>query len=181
MRGRRSRAARRGQATIELILTLFAFCTIFFMYIQSSMGFAVANYIQYATFMGARAYQAADGSSGAQLTNANFYLDQMLGAGGNRFGNMAKPTGSGLNAGYAPNLSPGSRLNNWQVGVTFTYKANLFLAPLIPGMTSSSGQVQLQSQSWLGQDPNNQDCTSVMTGIKGKSGALGLVIFDNGC
>lgn len=185
MLNRRSRGkSRRGQATIELILTFFAFFTIFFMFVQVALTFGVANYIQYVTFMASRAYLAGYEDELAQKEAATQYLETMVG--NNRFKSMIEPQGEGADfpganigrsrdARFAP--SEDARTTSWEQGVTFSFKAKLYLTPLIPGVNrGDDAKVLLESQSWLGREPTARECEQTL-GTRAKA----TVLYDNGC
>lgn len=180
------RSGRRGQATIELILTFFAFFTIFFMIVQVSLTFGVANYIQYATFMASRAFLAGYEDISEQKAAANEYLRVMVG--NDRFKGIASPDGGGgevpgssvgpsTRVSYAPNSD--ARTTTWEQGVTYSFKAKLYLAPMIPGVNrGDDSKVKLESQSWLGREPTTRDCEKTLSA---RRGAAKTVLYDNGC
>lgn len=183
-----------GQSVIELVLTLFAFLTIFFMYTQVALSFGVGNYFQYATFMAARAYQSAYLSPQDQAAAANSVLTTMIQPGKQElFGSIAKGVAGTGTADVAGGfIGPSSRVQlgqsqdarntAWEQGVTYTFKASMYLAPLIPGIsTGDDSKITLESQSWLGREPTQQECEQGMVNRQSISGIKALPIYDNGC
>ncbi len=184
---------QRGQGTIELILTMMAFFTIFFMFVQCALSFAVANYTQYATFMAARALQSAAATLSDQKAAATDVLTKMLvGTGGaGRFGSIATAEGGagdvpGASIGPSPNVhvapTADARDTSWEQGVTYAFKVKMYLAPLIPGVNQGAdSKVLLESQSWMGREPTETECETVIGTRKIKSEQKHVFIYDNGC
>ena len=142
------------------------------MYIQSSLGFAVATFVQYATFMGARAFEAGNADQTAQIASGKSYMNAMLGESATgRFGSIMQP-GSGTFVGNSPGYAGigvgGARGANWQAGATYDFNVNLFLVPLIA--PSGPNKAHLQSQSWLGVEPTAADCRASLQIRAGVSG-----------
>ncbi|MBI3543152.1 MAG: hypothetical protein HY075_07755 [Deltaproteobacteria bacterium] len=181
---------RRGQGTIELILTFFAFFTIFFMFVQVSLSFGVANFIQYATFISARAFLSGAKNKGDQEKAASDYLAATVGgSSGGRFKSIAQPEGGssevdgafiGSTSRAKPAPSEDARTSMWEQGVTYSFKVRLYMAPLIPGVGKGDNKVLLESQSWLGRDPTEEECEAVLQ-KRAKLGGARQALFDNGC
>lgn len=189
--GRTKISREGGQGTVELILTLFAFFTIFFMFVQMSLSYAVANYYQYVTFMAARAYHAGYLTEADQKAAAEKVLTQMISPGGKeRFGAIAKGEGgtsdvTGATVGRSARVHFGdnqARDTAWEQGVTFAFRVKMYMAPLIPGVSSGSDStVLLESQSWLGREPTEKECEGILDKRRARSGTSGLMLYDNGC
>jgi hypothetical protein len=181
----RERRNQSGQSTIEFALTmtlLFAFVLFFF---QLGLVFAFGNYTHYITFMSARAYMAAGADQEDQTSRAQDVISRTLkggaGQGGaDRFPFIAQGVGGGgaypgLSIGPGPEFQLGDRESSWEQGVRYTFRSRLFLIPLTgagTGSSASANSIQLTSESWLGREPADDDCTTQLSG-KG--------IFDNGC
>lgn len=187
-----SKKRQSGQGTIELIVSLFAFITVLFMVVQLSLGFAVANYIQYVTYMASRAFLAGYLDPADQRAAANSYLTRMLqGQGGSdRFGTIAKGEGgsgdiTGVTVGSSSRVSIAgntARDTAWEQGVTYAFRIKMYLAPLIPGVHSGNDStVLLESQSWLGREPTEKDCETVLSSRRQKSQVNNQMLYDNGC
>ncbi|MBI3556588.1 MAG: pilus assembly protein [Deltaproteobacteria bacterium] len=194
LRRENTASGQSGQGTIELILTMMAFFTIFFMFVQCALSFAVANYIQYATFMAARAFQAGYASLGDQKAAATSVLEATLNGnnGGGRFGSIAVGTGGGDGDVTGSSIGPSSRVHlapsadarstAWEQGVTYSFKVKLYLAPLIPGVNQGEdSKVTLESQSYLGREPTEKECEAVLLLRQNKSAQKHNFIYDNGC
>ena len=193
---RRTAVARRreqqGQGTIEMVLTLFAFFTIFFMFVRLAMSFAVANYYQYVTYFAARAFLSGHPTTDARKQAALTVAEKMLKPGGKeRFAAMGQGTGDGdppgLFIGKSPNVvsreDQKARDNNWEQGVTYKFKVKMYMLPMVAGAKrGKANEVQLESQSWLGAEPTEQECRQVLEKKAKDSGVKSAVaLFDNGC
>lgn len=182
-----------GQSTVELIVALFGFFTVFFMFVQVCLSFAVANYFQYATFMASRAFLSGYANLAAQKAAAADYLNRMVKNGGqDRFSSIATGTGGdsditgafiGATTRVQPAGSADARATDWEQGVTYTFKVKLYLAPLISGVgTGASSTVTLESQSWMGREPNQDDCEATLQLRQKASGVTQQnFVYDNGC
>jgi Flp pilus assembly protein TadG len=190
---RHHRKLRRegGQGTVEMVLTLFAFFTILFMYVQIALSFSVANYIQYATFMAARAFLSAHPSEGEQKRAAASVLDAMLRPGGSEvFGSIAKPSegtgdipGATIGATSRVELrATNSRRKAWEQGVQYKFKTKLYMVPLIRPKPSKDGSgLELISETYLGREPTADECVKYLKKRQTDLGIQKPLIFDNGC
>lgn len=188
---KRKKRTEQGQGTVELILTLFAFFTVAFMYVQVALGLGVANYFHYATFMASRAYLSGAATEADQRKAAEATLERMVrGNGKDRFGGVAKGSGDGEIPGSFVGASPRVRLANtearntaWEQGVTYKFKVKMYLLPMVPGAKRGrANEVELESQSWLGRDPSEEECLNSLVRRKTISGVGGGdFIYDNGC
>ena len=189
---KRGQANKRGQGTVELVLTMFAFFTILFMYVQLAFSMAVGNFLHYATFMAARAFLPGRESVSDQKKAANVYFTRLLGESGTRFKGIAKPVetdGGGDVAGTFVGQSSRVKLGNsasrdtaWEQGATFKFKVKMYMLPLIKGgKKGEANEVTLESETWLGRDPSEQECLKILDGRAKKAGIKGVVLYDNGC
>ncbi|MEW6058284.1 MAG: hypothetical protein AB1540_16910 [Bdellovibrionota bacterium] len=185
-----------GQSLIEMILTLFAFFTVAFMYVQVSLGLGVANYIQYATFMSARSLLSGHRTVRDQKTAAQSVIEATLKRqNSDRFASIARAVGEGdaagaeistaLDAGSRARLrDQSSRRTAWEQGVSYKFNIRLYMMPLLPGAKRGAANlVQLESESWLGRDPTEEECIQTLSDRKSRSGVNtdGPFYFDNGC
>ena len=190
---RQRRNVQSGQGTIELVLTMMCFFTIFFMFVQVSLGFAVANYIQYATFMAARAFQSGYADIAAQKDAASSVLTATVGGGKTgRFGSIATAGDGGTGDIPGATIGPASRSHlapsgdardsSWEQGVTYSFKVKMYLAPLIPGINSGEdSKVTLESQSYLGRETTEKECEAFLGTRQKNAGVTHVFIYDNGC
>lgn len=183
---------QKGQATLEMIFALTILLGMIFFQVQVALVLAFGNYVQYATFMAARAYQSAGGSEQDSMERARAVLVAMLKknagqAGVDRWPAIAKGVGGddvvkGAEIGLAPeasNAGPGA--SSWMQGVRYTFQSRLFFFSLEKDGGSSAsnsrqpaGSVTLKSESWLGRDPANDACLREMS-------RLNAPMLDNGC
>jgi hypothetical protein len=163
-----------GQATLEFFLTLMLFLAVTFFFAQTSLVFGWANYIQYATFMSARAYQSGGPDEADQRARAERVLNRMLkrqGGSADRIPALAKGVSTEI-GGWDGEFRPGVRASSWAEGVRYKFRSRVFVIPL-PGF---DGRVELTSESWLGREPSSAECKAYM-----EDGHPRPWIYDNGC
>lgn len=193
MRGRLKEILKdqKGQSTVEFALTVILLLAFMLFYFQLSLVLSFGSYVQYATFMSARAYLSAGPSRADQVERAKYVIVQMLKksqgqAGVDKFPWIARGFKGGDPAGFEVdppgNYNPTDRDFSWLQGVRYTFKSRLFVIPLAG--TGSAGREEragmstinsltLTSESWLGREPPDDECRNDM----GKNGWS----FDNGC
>ncbi len=175
-----------GQSLVEFALSIFLVFGLLFFFIQLSLVLSWGNYVQYATFMSARAYLSGGVSKSDQIQRAKDVLTRMVKRGvvsnDDRFPMIAQgfqgndDTVKGSSIGGGPTFDPANYDLSWMQGVRYTFRSRLFVLPIgRPGATpdASKGQAVLTSESWLGRDPTYQDCLATMRQLKGQ--------IDNGC
>jgi len=171
----------RGQSTVEFALTMIFALSFILFFVQLSLVFGFANYVHYATFMAARAYQAAGQSQADQQARAQAVLTRMLKRGGStvdRFPAFGRGFGGGDIRGAeigCVGQCAGDPGFSWMTGVRYTFRSKLFMIPMpgSPGAASSINSLTLTSESWLTREPTYTECQAVMGKMEG--------IFDNGC
>jgi hypothetical protein len=177
----RKRENNSGQATVEFALTLLLLLGFVFFYIQTAMIFAWGNYVHYATFMAARAYQAASATEEDQKTRAKNVLTRMVKksaaiAGVDKLPSIARGVGgdpAGVFIGQGNEFKPFDRDFSWQEGVRYTFKSRLFLIPMGGSQGPNVNSLTLTSESWLSREPTHEECLGDLKDRKG--------IIDNGC
>ena len=177
---------QKGQSTIEFALVLFAF--IFFLSVSYNavVSFVVYQYLSYATFMTARAYQAARSDSDAQLQAAKNTM-----------------------AVYVPNVRPGQQSTGYGYGrralatitsfttptagtvdqkFTLEFEVPFVTLPIGDNFRRDFGTIKLTASSLLGRDPNASECRSFfrqkfsdLHGVPGPAGHSPEDMEDNGC
>ena len=180
-----ARGKEEGQATVEFVLALVMMMSFVLFYVQTALGLAWANYVQYATFMSARAYLSSGPNETEQADRAKRVAVQMLkrkgSAGVDRFAFISKGEGGsdsdakGLSVGQGDQFKENDPDFSWMQGVRYRFKSRLFMMPF-PGSDAGKGSdntLMLQSESWLGREPSVDECKSYMTSVKG--------YYDNGC
>ncbi len=175
-----------GQSLIEFALSIILVFGLLFFFIQLALVLSWGNYVQYATFMSARAYLSGGTTRGDQLDRATDVLRRMVKRGtasnDDRYPMIAvgfegdDDIVKGASVGGGPTFDPGNYDLSWMQGVRYTFRSRLFVLPIgRPGTSASAstGQAVLTSESWLGRDPTYQDCLATMKQLKGQ--------IDNGC
>jgi len=180
----------KGQAMIEFVFGLMIVISFFFFYVRMCAIFAVGNFVHYATFMAARAYQSSTQTPDEQTQNAASVLKTMLGG---RFKTLIKGKGGdgtsipGATIGAGPYYQQFPTEDYWNQGVTFEYTAKLALYPW-----SRNGQsiaLDLTSESWMPREETTQECTDKKSKIQAalnSNGGISNVIVEwdnvyNGC
>ncbi len=195
---KRNRLDRAGQATLEFALTLILLMSTVFFFIHSSFGLAWSSYVQYATFMSARAYLAAGPNPEEQVDRARSVASRMLkkkdNPGEDRLPMIAKGDSQdldgadevvpGLAIGFHPAIAAqaqaGDPSYSWMQGVRYRFKSRLFLLPFGgANPAEKKNQLELQSESWLGREPSRSECLEYFTGTL--SLRAEEVVLDNGC
>lgn len=181
----------RGQSLVEFAMSMLLIFGFLFFFIQLSLILSWGNYVQYATFMSARAYLSGGKSQADQQDRAKRVLQRMVkmgeGDSRDRFPMIAKGQGGGDPAGAEIGASQNFDKNNyflsWMQGVRYTFRSRLFLLPLGAKNRSdpNAGTLTLTSESWLSREPTYSDCLKYFdeSGI----GSVGSrkVFIDNGC
>ena len=172
----------KGQSTVEFALTMILLMAYLLFFFQLSMIFGFGNFVHYATFMSARALLSSSSGLEDQKSRSRQVILAMVKksageAGVDKFPSIAKGTGEGDPPGYQVVMgSPaGNSGSDWMIGVRYAFKSKLFMIPMGgPGKGSSSANsVTLTSESFLGREPPDDECRSMMGKVKG--------LFDNGC
>jgi len=174
---------QQGQSTVEFALATALTLAFVFFFVHLSMFFAFGNLVHYATFMSARALQAASESRDDQLERAKEVAVRLLKrsagqSGTDKYPFIAKGEGGseipGLIVGEGPQFQPKNRDLSWQEGVRYRFRTQIVPVPLGAGKNRDN-ILTLTSESWLGREPSTEECELEL----GKK--LGGVIFDNGC
>lgn len=158
-----------GQALIEFALGLMVIISFFFFFVKLAAVFAIANYIQYATFMSARAYQSSSLTEEDQIFRAGEVLRKTV---GNRWKNLARGKGgdgsvigvTGATVGIGPYFEENPFRNFWNQGVTYSFQSALTFYPF-----SGQGKklnLNLTSETWLGREESIEECRQKKQNIK---------------
>ncbi len=170
-----------GQAAIEFMMIIVVLFFFLFLLLSISIVIVVSEYIEYATFMGARTYKSGFSSERTQRENANTVFQKY-------FSNVQ---------GIARNPKVEFRRvddNNEQTaGMLVSYNMDLFYLPPLfgPGNTPPS-RVSLVSETHLGRDPSFDEVCNPEGGsfffnlLSGVGGLTNIPTFaeqmdDNGC
>jgi hypothetical protein len=160
--------SRSGQSVVEFIFVTIVFLNLLLVTFNAVMAFVVQQYMSYAVFMAARAYQASQEDPSAQDKAARDTLNSYL-----YFGNA--PAGVFKFPGYKKILATdveavfpavGSNLPQYgqtqpaeTVKIEVRFKVPLFQLP-VPGLTEDLIRVPLRAASYLGREPTREECKS---------------------
>jgi Flp pilus assembly protein TadG len=166
----------RGQAGIEFMAVVIVIFFFLFFFLSLSIVFVVSDYVEYATFMAARTYKSMFSTEQVQEENArrvfNSYMQQI----------------QGIARNYNLTFLPGDERGNQGAGVKATYTMDLFYLPpvfIVDGIPPSA--ITLTSESRLGRDPSNQECSRFFTkfveglGLGTDASNFAKQMDDNGC
>lgn len=173
--------SKKGQGVVEFALVSIIFLNLFLLTLNGVLAFTVHQYISYATFMAARAFQAShetpQGSYQAAEETLAGYFDMP---------GVAKELARVTSQYIPPNPE------NVPFGVrkpTEDMKIRVeFQVPLLPfqlgEMTEDFGWITLESVSYLGREPSVQECRSFFQNFyrfyKRGSGTGGVSWQDKG-
>lgn len=178
-KSRKNNNDEKGQSTVEFALVLVLLMSFIFFFFQLAMVFSWGSFVQYATFMSARAYLSGSSDTGDQNRRAQEVLIKMLKKGGqpnvDRLPIVAKADGGGdvvkgATFGPGPQYQANVRNFSWMQGVTYTFKSRLFMIPFGAKISPQLNTLKLRSESWLGAETSYNDCVRKVQGI-----------IDNGC
>jgi len=165
---------------IEFILGLMMVISFFFFYVKLAAVFAVANYIHYATFMAARAYQSSAGSIADQKSNAEAVLSSMIAG---RWKNLIKAKGGDDGTITGASIGPGTFSNDnkmdnwWNQGVSFHFQASVSLYPW--NKSAPPIVLDLTSESWQGREEATDECRTTQGKLKASTHAT-QIYWENG-
>ena len=195
-------AKKSGQSVIEFVFVILAFLNLLVVTINATMAFAVQQYMSYATFMAARAYQASNLTPQKQAEAARTVLESYIfnnaadlnakvfrfhndpnGKGTAREVTIEVPDPSGTPGAYGQTPpSPGFRIK-------VDFKVPLFQLPFGPSVKALDlVWVSFSAVSYLGREPTVSECRSFFenfynyytpNGKDGKDGWVGM--DDNNC
>lgn len=173
-----------GQTTVEFALTLLMAMAVVFFYIQLCLVLAWSSYVQYATFMSARAYYAATKTPDDQQARAEEVLAKMVKRGSqskstDRIPFIARGEGDGdmkgAQIGPHEKFKADDRSFSWLEGVRYTFRSRIFMIPMGGSEKDSRvNSVTLTSESWLGREPTIDECVLDLE-------KFGRAVVDNGC
>lgn len=176
-----------GQSLVEFLLSLFGLLTILFMVVQISISFGVANYIQYAVFMASRAYLSGHSTTSEKSAAAEAVLEVMMRKNGKDWlKSFAEEENRFIGKSPRVQLQNNDRARDtaWEQGVSYKFRSKLYMLPILSAARrGKDSTVLLESESWLGSDPTEEECLQVLKYRKSISAVDGIpdFIFDNGC
>ena len=186
----RERESESGQSTLEFALTLTLLISFILFFLQLTLLMGISNYIQYATFMAARAYLSSGPTQADQSNRAHSVINMMVKKGANSPGQDRFPTViKGANGtddtsvGLSIDPDPFNKSDysfSWIQGIRYEFQGRVFILPFGTSFSPKSQQNTLSftSETFLGREPSYSECQQQMPTAP-TSGQQG--IFDNGC
>jgi len=173
---------RKGQSAVEFTIVVLVVFFFLLFFLSLSFVLILSQYMDYATFMAARTYKSAHGDRAAQEDKARRVF--------NDYSEMVK--GSGLVRVVYPLefvRSEGGGREYSTEGVRSRYELDLFYLPPIFLNQEVPSRIVLTSESFLGRDPNIDECRGFFAnfaarfGIQMQGGSSDLTsqMEDNGC
>ncbi len=173
---------KKGQTLVEFALVSILFIFLLVITFNSIIAFSVQQYLAYATFMSARAYQAAKASPAEQSAAARVVFSQFipnLPLSGNDFGSPGFPIRFPLFSkplGFVQRLripeptegDYGAAIPNNARFVGLTFSVPLAELPLGEEIRSRLAFVNLETQSFLGREVTESECRAFFRGFLGK-------------
>ncbi len=163
---------QKGQTLVEFVLVSIIFIFLLVVTFNAVLAFSIQQYLSYATFMSARAYQAAKNNPQEQRDAARRVFNQFIpnlpatgdsfGASGFpiRFPLFSKPVGF-ITRIVIPNPQSGDYgvavpTNNRSIGLQFSVP--LAELPLGEDIRSQIGFITLETRSFLGREVTQEEC-----------------------
>lgn len=155
----------KGQSAVEfIIVTVVVFFFLLF-YMSFAITLVASEYVDYATFMAARAYKSGNINQLKQETAGKIVFDQYL-----------EPINSVIKS---------RRINFTNGGAISSYQVDLFYLPPLFVKTPTPSRITLNSEAIMGRDPSIDDCLNFFSSLANQFGFgqtyLTNVMEDNGC
>lgn len=175
---------KKGQSTIEFIFVFFAFIFFLSMSYNAVISFAVYQYLSYANFMAARAYQPARNGKFDQRNSAVRAMRVYV---------------PGIELGTQDTLfafsqkRPLARITSWSVpepdalGLPFllTFEVPFLTLPLGDDIKRDFGELTLKTTVMLGREPSKEECQAyfedLFRAFRGSAPHSPADMEDNGC
>ena len=181
---------KKGQSTVEFIFVFIAFIFFLSLSYNAVVSFAIYQYLSYATFMTARAYQAGREDPNAQLEAAKrtmqIYVPNVSpGAGSTPFGFSPKRSLATITAFTTPTVNSSS--GEAKTPFRLEFEVPLITVPLGQDLKRQFGTLKLSTQSNLGREPTQKECQDFFKSFFSKffRGGNSLHTWegmeDNGC
>ena len=155
---------KRGQSVVEFMFVILLFLNLLVVTFNAVMGFAVQQYVSYAAFMAARAFQAGQETPAMQLAYAERTLRNYLYFPGSTDGILKFPGYDKVLASDIEIILPSGNLPPYGqiqpiegAKVEVRFKVPLFQLPFL-GLTPDLVWVPLRAVSYLGREPTREEC-----------------------
>jgi hypothetical protein len=166
----------QGQSLIEFLMTITLVISIFFIFFKIAFNAVEGFYIHYATFMASRTYMVVDFNQG-DISSSTILAKKKA---KDVFKNFAISTW-GYDEDKLKFNDYDSGNNILFVGCYYEFEQKMSVTGLMGGSTP----LHLKSESFLGKEPNRQECLGQICSRfkKAAGGACGMfsTYFDNGC
>jgi hypothetical protein len=180
---------KKGQSTVEFIFVFIAFIFFLSLSYNTVVSFAVYQYLSYATFMSARAYQAGREDPNSQLEAATrtmqIYVPNVTpGSSPTPFGFSSKRTLATITSFTTPSVN--SEFGDVNKPFVLEFEVPLITVPLGQDLKKEFGTIKLKTQSNLGREPTQKECQSFFQKFfsnfsRGSSLHTWEGMEDNGC
>ena len=205
------KSSKKGQTLIEFALVSIIFIFLLVLTFNAILAFSVQQYLSYATFMSARAYQAAGDNPADQVARARGILSQFIPGlpppGTDNFGSPGLPIKFSLfprpiaflQQIQIPDPQPGDEgagIPDPPRAIRLVFNMPLAQIPLGQLVRERLGLIRLESQSFLGREVSTQECRGFFRGFLSSyripgapanhqnfvgSPSSSLLMEDNGC
>ncbi len=152
---KKNRNKKKGQGVIEFAFVSFIFLNLFLLTLNGILAFSVHQYISFATFMAARAYQASDSTVQDQSQNAQDTIKSYFNLPGIRK-EMARIKSIEIPDGSRP-TKHGYKVPEPGAQIRVVFEVPLFQFPLGPA-SRDYGWITMESISYLGREPTVREC-----------------------
>lgn len=152
---------KKGQGTVEFIFVFIAFIFFLSLSYNAVVSFAVYQYLSYATFMSARAYQASRDDPNAQLEAATrtmkIYVPNVSpGSGSTPFSFSSKRKLATITNFTTPKVNTTTGFVTTPFRLEF--EVPLITVPLGQDLKKTFGTLDLYTESNLGREPTKKEC-----------------------
>lgn len=171
---------KRGQGVVEFALVSIIFLNMFLLTLNGVLAFTTQQYISYATFMAARAFQAShetfeNGQRAAAQATLNKYLTLVYNDGGKELARITNV--------YIPNavkeVPYGYKAPERASQIRVEFEVPLVQLPL-GDLKQSFGYIKLEAVSYLGREPTVSECRNFFKAFYNHYGTGGIGWSDKG-
>lgn len=177
-KGKARKPTTQGQSVVEFALVSFVFIALLILTMNAILAFTVQQYLSFATFMAARAYQASARNPEAQETAAFRTLAEYIPG----LPNQESQTGIGFPLNFpqfGKDLAyifrtriPEASWGDYGVvpptddrSIRIEFRVPLMQLPLGEGLRERFGMIDMSAQSFLGREVTQEECRSFFQGF----------------
>jgi hypothetical protein len=192
---KKPKSPKRGQTMLEFVFVLVLFVFMLSVTYNAVLAFSLHQYMAYATFMSARAYQAAGASPANQLSQAQAALtryipglpynpaSRRLTLNEMRFGQKLMAKEVVVDFPDVPSPEPGLPRDgdtSPERGVIVRFKVPFAIVPIGQALSTTLSFFQMKVISYLGREVTVQECRSFFAARPG-AGPWANYLDDTGC